>query len=222
MSDSRPPRSRNVSLVTVIVLVLTTAVSTAVIAGHDFPGDVPESNQFHGSISWLADNEITVGCNPPANDRFCPDDDVRREQMAAFMRRFAQTFGADGDQVTGTGSPVTVGSTSGTEVASIEVTPKDEVTVTLNAHVQVEVDDTLARFVADIARGSCGGPVVGSAAWRHDDVPDAFHHDTISVTGFDVVNSDTTYVLCVRKAVGTHPDGTVFRRGLIGSWLPTS
>lgn len=223
MSDSRPNHRRKVSLVTVVVLVLTTAVSTAVIAGHDFPGDVPESNQFHGSISWLADNEITVGCNPPDNDEFCPDDDVRREQMAAFMRRFAQTFGADGDQVTDAGSPVTIDSTSGIQVASIDVTPKDEVTVTLDAHVQVEVDNAdPIRFIADIARGSCDGTVVGSAGWRHDDITPAFHHNTISVTGFDVVSADTTYVLCVRKAVGTHPDGTIFRRGLIGSWLPTS
>lgn len=50
MSDSRPTRSRKVSVVTDVVAVLVTAVSTAVIAGHEF-NDVPESNQFHGSIS---------------------------------------------------------------------------------------------------------------------------------------------------------------------------
>src|SRR5690606_9784835 len=30
---------------------------------------------------------ITRGCNPPANDRFCPDDHVTRGQMAAFLVR---------------------------------------------------------------------------------------------------------------------------------------
>ena len=35
----------------------------------------------------LADAGITKGCNPPANDRFCPDDRVTRGQMAAFLNR---------------------------------------------------------------------------------------------------------------------------------------
>ncbi|VAV92897.1 hypothetical protein MNBD_ACTINO02-2304 [hydrothermal vent metagenome] len=30
---------------------------------------------------------ITLGCNPPDNDRFCPDNVVTREQMAAFLQR---------------------------------------------------------------------------------------------------------------------------------------
>jgi len=30
---------------------------------------------------------ITKGCNPPTNDKFCPKDNVTREQMAAFLRR---------------------------------------------------------------------------------------------------------------------------------------
>ena len=51
--------------------------------------DVPNSNIFHGDISWLADAGVTLGCNPPANDAFCPGDNVTREQMAAFMRRLA-------------------------------------------------------------------------------------------------------------------------------------
>jgi len=220
MSEPRSLRNRRLSLTTVLVLVLTTAVSTAVIAQHDF-NDVPNSNQFHGSISWMADNEITVGCNE-AGDEFCPTDNVRRETMSSFMRRFAQTFGAAGDQVTTTTSTVTIDSTTGIEVASIAVTPKDEAYVTLNAHVQVEFDDTSARFTADIARGSCEGTVVGSAGWRHDDVPDAFHHNTISVTGFDTVDADTTYVLCVSKGAPGAADGIVYRRGLIGNWGPTS
>jgi hypothetical protein len=223
MSDSRPHGGRKLSLTTVLVLILTLAVSTAVIAAHDFPADVPDSNQFHGSISWLADNEITVGCNPPANDAFCPTDNVRRQNMAAFMRRFAQTFGAAGDQVTTTGSTVSINSTTGTQVASIEVTPKAEATVTLNAHVQVEVDVNVeGRFVVEIARGSCSGTVVGSGGWRAHQDSGAFPHDTISVTGFDVVSANTTYVLCVSKGAPGSADGTVYRRGLVGNWAPTA
>jgi len=42
---------------------------------------------FESSIEWLAGRDITEGCNPPANDRFCPDDQVTRGQMAAFLVR---------------------------------------------------------------------------------------------------------------------------------------
>ena len=42
---------------------------------------------FAGDIAWLASVGVTSGCNPPANDRFCPDRAVTRAQMAAFLRR---------------------------------------------------------------------------------------------------------------------------------------
>lgn len=42
---------------------------------------------FEGAIEELAASEITKGCNPPANDRFCPDDAVTRGQMSAFLER---------------------------------------------------------------------------------------------------------------------------------------
>lgn len=42
---------------------------------------------FEGAISRLAHAGITVGCNPPTNNRFCPDQFVTRGQMAAFMVR---------------------------------------------------------------------------------------------------------------------------------------
>jgi hypothetical protein len=42
---------------------------------------------FEGAIERLAQAGITLGCNPPVNDRFCPDDPVNRGQMAGFLRR---------------------------------------------------------------------------------------------------------------------------------------
>ncbi len=46
-----------------------------------------DSSVFEDDIIWLADRGITQGCNPPANDLFCPDDPVTRGQMAAFLTR---------------------------------------------------------------------------------------------------------------------------------------
>ena len=42
---------------------------------------------FESDIEKLAAAGVTLGCNPPANDRFCPDDPVRRDQMASFLAR---------------------------------------------------------------------------------------------------------------------------------------
>lgn len=48
--------------------------------------DTPRS-VFSADIDWLAATGVTKGCNPPANDRFCPDGPVTRGQMAAFLHR---------------------------------------------------------------------------------------------------------------------------------------
>lgn len=43
---------------------------------------------FENDIKWAADQGITKGCNPPMNTRFCPNDPVSREVMAAFLNRY--------------------------------------------------------------------------------------------------------------------------------------
>jgi len=49
-----------------------------------------DTSIFEASIEWMAAKGITSGCNPPRNDRFCPDDFVTRGQMAAFYSRAFQ------------------------------------------------------------------------------------------------------------------------------------
>jgi len=46
-----------------------------------------DSSVFEDDIIWLAASGITQGCNPPTNDRFCPESPVTRGQMAAFLTR---------------------------------------------------------------------------------------------------------------------------------------
>ena len=55
-----------------------------------------DTSIFEAEIEWLASAGVTLGCNPPANDNFCPDDNVTRGQMAAFMRRLAGFLDVDG------------------------------------------------------------------------------------------------------------------------------
>ena len=42
---------------------------------------------FEADIDRLATVGVTQGCNPPINDRFCPEQYVTRGQMAAFLHR---------------------------------------------------------------------------------------------------------------------------------------
>ena len=67
--------------------VVDVAAVPTVTPGDVMFGDVPDDHLFNQEIEWLADQGITKGCNPPDNDRFCPDDPVSRGQMAAFLDR---------------------------------------------------------------------------------------------------------------------------------------
>ena len=46
-----------------------------------------DGNIFEQQINGIEDAEITRGCNPPENTRYCPDDVVRRGEMASFLVR---------------------------------------------------------------------------------------------------------------------------------------
>jgi hypothetical protein len=95
----RPPGKWSTLLLT---LVLTTLVSVpaTVWASHQFT-DVPDSYIFHNAIGWMKDNGITVGCNPPANTKYCPGNNVTRGEMAAFMKRLAENQVVDAGSVDG-------------------------------------------------------------------------------------------------------------------------
>ena len=49
-----------------------------------------DDSVFEDSIEALAAAGITKGCNPPANDMFCPAATLTRGQMAAFLHRAAE------------------------------------------------------------------------------------------------------------------------------------
>ena len=53
--------------------------------GDSFTDD--DDSVFESPIEALAAAGVTRGCNPPANDRFCPGTSVTRGQMAAFLHR---------------------------------------------------------------------------------------------------------------------------------------
>lgn len=214
-SATTPRRLRRLS---VVIFTLVVAVPLTVIASDRFT-DVPDSNTFHGFITWLADNEVTLGCNPPTNDEFCPGDNVTREQMAAFMRRLAQTFGNTGAQVNEVGDTVAVDSTSGVEVLSIDVAPKDAVNVSLNAHVVIAVGQA-QDGAYEIHRDTCAGDLISRGTWIIEAPTAVINVETYALTGFDTVSTDTTYVLCVSQSSGAFNPAAAGQRALTASWSP--
>jgi len=79
---------RGVKIVLIMAIVMAVLAPVAVIAaGGTFTDD--DTSIFEADIEWMAANGVTAGCNPPANDHYCPDDAVTRGQLAAFMKRLA-------------------------------------------------------------------------------------------------------------------------------------
>jgi hypothetical protein len=92
-------------LATVAVAILALSAGTAVaveqpatreldLAAGEF-ADVPDEHIFVDDIAWMAAADVTRGCNPPSNDRYCPSEFVTRGQMAAFMHRLATSRAVD-------------------------------------------------------------------------------------------------------------------------------
>ena len=67
------------------VLALSSVAVAALPPGGTFSDD--NGNVHEANIEAIANAGITKGCNPPGNDRFCPDATVTRGQMAAFLKR---------------------------------------------------------------------------------------------------------------------------------------
>jgi hypothetical protein len=76
-----------------LVIGLLLIPATVFAVGGTFTDD--DTSVFEADIEWLAESGVTRGCNPPDNTLFCPEDEVTRGQMAAFMHRFAQYLDAE-------------------------------------------------------------------------------------------------------------------------------
>jgi len=78
---------RHVRRTLLVIAVLSVFVIPVAVSAGDGFTDVDDTNVFHADIDWLADAEVTKGCNPPVNDMYCPGSVVTRGQMAAFPHR---------------------------------------------------------------------------------------------------------------------------------------
>lgn len=191
------------------------AVPLAVSASHQFE-DVPDSNIFHGDITWMFDNGITRGCNPPDNDQYCPDRALTRAEEAAFLHRLAKSRAVDAGTLSGMEASefalAAEGSTDGTAANAAALDGKDSsaflgsaVTIrtttsdlgvgdaTVVAECEAGEKVTGGGFETDLVDATITGsfPTIADA-----DDPGAWNVTVTVVTAGDV----TAYALC--SAVG--------------------
>jgi len=220
--------------VTTLIVAPLTAVAT-----HSF-SDVPESNTFHNDIAWLKDAAVTLGCNPPNNTQFCPDDNVTRGQMAAFMKRLAENQVVDADKVDGKEALVLADVTSaqgydwngvgnislspsGTTIAETEIdVPADGHIVLIgNASVGNSLtNDSLYTIWIEVDEGGCdmgllepANSVPGATTNAVDGTADDY---STSVSGVSAVETGThTVTLCGANSAG---DGDAYYASLIAQY----
>jgi hypothetical protein len=98
LESARSGTMRSAVGLTVLLALVTAlvAVGDPARAAGAFVDD--DGSVFEADIEALAAAGITYGCNPPEDDRFCPDDPVSRGQMAAFLVRALDLDGGDGDR----------------------------------------------------------------------------------------------------------------------------
>lgn len=146
-----------------MVLLVTMSVTAGVYASDRF-SDVPTSHFAHGDINAIAAAGITAGCG---GTNYCPDQDVTRGQMAAFLHR---ALGRAGRTHVST---ATLGTTP-VAVTSVGLTVPGATgsTATTNGFVLVN-----AAATPNVGTGCpCGvamrvsDPVSSQASWYHVEV----------------------------------------------------
>lgn len=77
-------RPRRSLIVVMVMTALLAFPAGLVLASHSF-SDVPDSHPFHADIAAVKDSGVSpTGCG---GGKFCPEDNVTRGQMAAFLNR---------------------------------------------------------------------------------------------------------------------------------------
>jgi hypothetical protein len=80
---NRPNLRASRRRVLVALVAVALALPAAAYASHQFT-DVPDGHTFHGDIGKAKGAGLTAGCTPSS---FCPDANVSRGQMTAFLNR---------------------------------------------------------------------------------------------------------------------------------------
>lgn len=112
-------RSARMAL-SVVALAALLAVPIGVFASHSFT-DVPDSNTFHTQIGRVKGAGITAGCTATT---YCPDANVTRGQMAAFLARTGGRIDYSGDDLVN-GPAISTSGAAPTVLATVTVKAGD-------------------------------------------------------------------------------------------------
>jgi hypothetical protein len=158
------PRRRLPTAMVVVLAVLASLTATAV-ANHI--SDVPNSNPFHDEIAQF----VGAGCATGFPDgSFHPQDEVKRQQMARFVRNCGGRVQHDQGGVT-----LTSGSPNANDVAAVDLTTGAQGAGT-EGYALIEVDVTLTSNASGDPNCPCGGLINlrqngGLVDFREWDVP---------------------------------------------------
>jgi hypothetical protein len=170
----------------------------------------------------MKDNNITVGCNPPANTRFCPNDNVTRGQMSAFLKRLAENEVVNADAVDGLSSE-----DLGSRAAFNSSTDLPDADTTLVANIEAPARGVLVMNGAvDVTGGSdvvvCsllvdGGTVIGTQMFVEVDAVAKPLEAVCATTGAIVVNPGSH---TVTLNIGTGGNSLLFDGSVNAVWVP--
>lgn len=200
-----PIRKKTVVLFTVMAVFVS--LPLAVIAGHNQFTDVPDGHTHHTAIGWMLDSGITEGCNPPANDNYCPGDNVTRGQMATFMKRLAenQVVDASTAETAGTayeatrldGTSLTATSSASQDtIATLDGLPAGSYVVNATWVGSASGAGAEARIVCDLNAGDSEGQAIANVA--NDDHLGG-QHSMAAVTTATLSSGDAVTLTCHRE-----------------------
>lgn len=175
-------------LLIVLGAVLLLALPAAAFGATSVWDDVPDDSIFVDYTNWMKTSGLSTGCQPPTNN-YCPQDFVKRQQMAVFMNRLAVNRIVDAGWLEGytadelmsttasasaTNTPVDDDATLITSITDFQVPNMGGViTAHANATAQKGTTDQLGVIWIEIdGDGSCsnvGSP--GNVAWYYVPLP---------------------------------------------------
>lgn len=212
-----PKRWVRVSMIVAVTALIVAPLSA--VASHTFT-DVPTSNTHHDDITWLRDADVTRGCNPPANTRYCPDDFVTRAQMASFLERLAtnQVVDAgtlDGREASGivsltgnraTGTPE-VDVSGVTKIEEINVATSDDGLLFITGNSTWRSQNTASNILVwlQLNNTTCNNGIssVRSIGWGYASPPGEVNLSSLSIDGPIAVSAGNhTVTLCANPFDG--------------------
>lgn len=214
-------RRNPIRILLIVAVSALFAVPIVAIAAAGFT-DVDAGSVFVSDIQWMKDNGVTKGCNPPANTKYCPKNDVTREQMSAFMHRLAVNQVVDAGAVDGYDADGIVAAyawdiggfddiTAATEVFSGMVTAPTAGVLIVNASLWMEDDSSLAGAGNARVTVSVGGTqiAVGRSSFSLDN-GDNFDNTVSLSSGIEIPAGASEITITVSGGSGVWlGDGSV-------------